>query len=205
MSASTVREAVGVFDDPDSLQKAADALLQAGFTRAQLSILGSHDAVVRKLGRMYGDVSEIEDNPRAPMMGYASTSSVNEAKAALVGIPAFVAAIAALGPTVAADLPLSTSISWTIGGAIIGALGGLVCAKALNARRTNYFRDQVDRGGILLWVRTATPEDESKACDVLRKASARDVHVHDRPVIEEFGFVYGYLDRLAGDPKPPAA
>lgn len=205
MAASSIREAVGVFDDPDSLQKAADALLQAGFTRAQLSVLGSHDAVVQKLGRMYKNVDEIENNPHVPTMGYASSSSVTEAKAAIVGIPAFVAAVAALGPTVAADLPLSTSISWTIGGAIIGALGGLVCAKALKARRTNYFRQQVDRGGILLWVRTETPEDEAKACDTLKQAAARDVHVHDRPVIEEFGFVYGYLDRLAGDPKPPNA
>ena len=78
MAASSIREAVGVFDDPDSLQKAADALLQAGFTRAQLSVLGSHDAVVKRLGHMYKNVDEVEDNPHVPTMGYASTSSVNE-------------------------------------------------------------------------------------------------------------------------------
>lgn len=202
MAAPSIREAVGVFADAQSLRTAADALMRAGFDRSLLSMLGTHDVIVEKLGRMYGTAAEVEDDPRVPTMAYVGSDSVTEAKAALVGIPAFIGAIAALGPSVAAGATTTAVFTWVVGGTLVGGVLGLICANVLASRRANYFQDQLDRGGILLWVRTASPEEETKACDILKQASAQDVHVHNRPVIQEFGFVYGYLDRLSGLPDP---
>jgi hypothetical protein len=51
--ATTVREAVGVFATPETLQEAIDELMSSGFDRADLSLLASEDAVEAKLGHMY--------------------------------------------------------------------------------------------------------------------------------------------------------
>ena len=45
----TLREAVGVFDNPESLQEAIDDLMSSGFDRAELSLLASEEAVEGKL------------------------------------------------------------------------------------------------------------------------------------------------------------
>ncbi len=45
----TVREAVGVFSSPDTLQDAIDELLSSGFHRAELSLLASEHAAEEKL------------------------------------------------------------------------------------------------------------------------------------------------------------
>jgi hypothetical protein len=47
---TTIREAVGVFHDPASLQEAIDELLSSGFDRAELSLLAGEHAVEEKLG-----------------------------------------------------------------------------------------------------------------------------------------------------------
>lgn len=65
-------------------------------------------------------------------------------------------------------------------------------------------QEQLEHGGIPLWVRTTDAQHEEKACELLRTASAQDVHVHDRPAVEETDAIYGFLHRLAGIPKPSA-
>jgi hypothetical protein len=41
----------------------------------------------------------------------------------------------------------------------------------------------MDRGGLLLWVRTWDVEDERRAVEILRKHSGSDVHVHALPAV----------------------
>jgi hypothetical protein len=51
--AQTVREAVAVFDDPDTLEAAVFALETHGFDRAAFSLLADEATVERKLGQRY--------------------------------------------------------------------------------------------------------------------------------------------------------
>ena len=50
-----------------------------------------------------------------------------------------------------------------------------------NGRWDTYLREQLDRGGLLLWVRTYGAEGERQATEILRRWSAEDVHVHELP------------------------
>ena len=50
---TTIREAVGVFHDPASLQEAIDELLSSGFDRAEVSLLAGEHAVEEKLRHRY--------------------------------------------------------------------------------------------------------------------------------------------------------
>jgi hypothetical protein len=55
-------------------------------------------------------------------------------------------------------------------------------AKWLGDHHASYLRDQIDRGGLLLWVRTRHTTDEQRAVDILKRHSGGEVHVHALPV-----------------------
>lgn len=198
----TIREIVGVFHDAAGLRKAADELMVTGFDRSELSMLGSRKAVEQKLGGTSQGAANLEDNPRVPMQAYIGPDALVEAKAAIVGVPAFIGACAAAAPAIAQGASPTGVIIWAVIGAVVGLIVGAICAKVMGNKTSAYLQNQIKSGGILLWVRTATPDKEQKASEIMKGAGAVDVHVHDRPVIEEWGFVYGYLDWLAGDKHP---
>ncbi len=63
------------------------------------------------------------------------------------------------------------------GGALL-ALAGLI-----DRHHVQYLQEQLERGGLLLWVRTEDAEHEKRAREILERYSARDMHVHDLPVV----------------------
>jgi hypothetical protein len=71
-----------------------------------------------------------------------------------------------------------------IAGAVAGGGGGLIgaaFARFLEHRHAHRLQEQLDRGGLVLWVRTLGPEDERRAVEALRANGGDDVHVHDLP------------------------
>lgn len=174
----TRTEAVAVFDDAATLQGAIDELLSAGFDRAALSLLAGEETVIKKLGHIYTKVEELEDDPAAPRAAYVSTESIGDAEGALVGGLVYVGAVAAAGAVVATGGTLAAAIA---GAAMMGGAGGLigaVLAKMTGDRHAGHLQEQLDHGGLLLWVRTWDREHEQRAVDILSKHSAHDVHVH---------------------------
>jgi hypothetical protein len=178
----TVREAVGVFNRPEDLQAAIDELLSSGFDRAELSLLASEHAVEEKLGHRYERVSALADDPTIPREAYVSTEAIGGAEGGLIGGLMYVGAAAAAGAIVISGGTLATAIGAT---ALAGGAGGLIgsiLAKWVGDHHSHYLQEQVDRGGLLLWVRTWDAEDEKRALDILRKHSASGAHVHSLPV-----------------------
>lgn len=176
-----VREAVGVFDSAETMQEAIDDLLSAGFDRAELSLLASEDAVEAKLGHRYEKVEEVEDDGEVPRTVYVSPESVGDAEGGLVGGLMYVGATAAAGAIVASGGTLAGVIA---AAALAGGAGGVVgsiLAKWLDERHARFLQEQLDRGGLLLWVRTADADREAKATEILGRHSAHDVHVHALP------------------------
>ena len=68
------------------------------------------------------------------------------------------------------------------GTAIAGALLGTVFTHWMDQRHADWLQGQLDRGGILLWVRTVTTEREREALAILTRYSAHDIHIHEIPV-----------------------
>jgi hypothetical protein len=179
--ARTVREAVGVFGRPEHLQGAIDELLSSGFHRAELSLLAGEHAVEEKLGHQYRKVSALADHPTVPRAAYVSTEAIGDAEGGLIGGLMYVGGVAAAGAVVASGGTLAAAIA---AAALAGGAGGLIgsiLAKWVGDRHAHYLQEQMDRGGLLLWVRTWDAEDETRAVEILRKHSASDVHVHALP------------------------
>jgi hypothetical protein len=177
----TVREAVGVFLTPEAQQDAIDELMSSGFDRAELSLLAAEKTVEEKLGHKYRQVAELEDDAKVPRTCYVSTESIGDAEGALIGGLAHVAAGVALGPIVASGGALAVAIAGTALAGGAGGLIGAVFARLLGDHHANYLNEQLDRGGLLLWVRTWDTDDERRAAEILAKHSGRDVHVHTLP------------------------
>lgn len=173
------REAVGVFHDAAALEGAVDQLLSSGFNRADLSLLADEAAVQDKLGHLYEKVTDAEDDPDAPRTAYVARESVGDAEGGAVGILVYVGAVAAAGGVIATGGTLAAAI---VGAVAMGSVGGLVGASfagLIGEHFAHRLQSQLDKGGLLLWVRTPTADMEGKAQAVLKQHGAEDVHIHD--------------------------
>jgi hypothetical protein len=178
----TVREAVGVFDTPETLQDAIDDLMSSGFDRAELSLLAAERIVDEKLGHKYQKIAELEDDPIIPRCCYVSTESIGDAEGGLIGGLMYVGATAAAGAVVMTGGTLALVIAAAALAGGVGGLFGSLLAKWVGDHHAHHLQEQLDHGGLLLWVRTWDAEREKRASEILSRHSGRDVHVHTLPV-----------------------
>ena len=146
-----IREAVGVFNGSKDFQDAIDELLSSGFHRADLSLLASEHVVKEKLGHRYEKVDALQDDPKIPRAAYVSPEAMGDAKGAV-------------------------ALGWGAGGLI-----GSILAIWIGDHHARYLREQMEHGGLLLWVRTWNAEEEKRAVKILRKHSGSNVHLHALP------------------------
>ena len=175
------REAVGLFASSDALQGAIDELLSSGFDRADLSLLGSEDAIEKVVGHAFKR-AELEDNPATPRGVYVSPDAVGTAEGSLISALAYVSGVATAGMIALAGGPLSLIV---IGAGFAGGAGGLLgagLAKIVGDARAADIHSHLNAGGLLLWVRTWNLDDEGRAVGILAKHSGRDIHVHAQSV-----------------------
>jgi hypothetical protein len=179
--ARTVAEAVGIFHRNEDLQGAIDELLSSGFHRSELGLLASETAVQEKLGGHFKSVSALADDPAVPRSAYVSPEAIGDAQGGLIGALVYVGAAAAAGAVIASGATLAAIITVVVLAGGTGGLLGSVLAKWLGDHHASYLQDQIDRGGLLLWVRTRHAADEQRAVEILKRHSGDEVHVHALP------------------------
>jgi hypothetical protein len=165
-----IKEVVAVFDETEALDNAVYTLETRGFDRAAFSLLASEEAVAQKLGHRYQRVNEIEDDPGVPRATFFSRVSRLEAEY----LPA--PALAAVGALIIAGTGTILPVIIAAGG---GALIGAVLGRLMHERYATRVHEQLERGGLLLWVNIRTTKEEEIALEVLRAHSAHDVHIHE--------------------------
>lgn len=174
-----VREAVAVFSSEDALTNAIDQLESSGIDRAEISVLAADEKSLQKLRERFGSSIELAEDNTLERAAPADRDSLTEIEAAAVGLPAYAGgiggmfAIAAVGGGLALALPL------VVAGGLAGGGLGAVAAYAIAKKHREAIGTQMEKGGLLLWVRTATPEREQKVLDILRQAGGDNVHIHD--------------------------
>ncbi len=119
------REAVGVFQGPEALEAAVDALEVSGFDRAAISVLATGANAKVQIDHFYHTLGALEDSGGATHAAFVSRDSRTESEAAAVGIPLYVGGFAGAAAVAAAGGALALAIAATIAGAAAGAgLGG---------------------------------------------------------------------------------
>jgi hypothetical protein len=194
-----IREAVGIFQSAEALQGAIDDLLSSGFDRAELSLLAGEHAVEQKLGHLYQRADALAESPAVPRTAYVSTEAVGAAEGGLIGGLMYVGATLGAGAVVASGGALAAAIA---GAALLGGTGALVgaiLARWVGHRHADHLQQQMEGGGLLLWVRTWNAEDEERAVEILQRRAGRDVHVHAFPEMEGDAGMFDHRPRPSNE------
>jgi hypothetical protein len=177
--ANKFMEVVGVFSSEEALQGAIDELLTSGFDRAELSLLASEAAVKEKLGHRYQKVRELEDDANVPAAAYVSPESIGDAEGATIGALVYVGAGVLMGPVAAAGGSIAAIAAAALAGGTVGGGIGAFLAGLIGKQHADYVQEQLDHGGLILWVRAWDKAREVKAFNILQQHSGRDVHIHE--------------------------
>jgi hypothetical protein len=112
----------------------------------------------------------MEDDPKAPRDTFFSRISRLEAEflpaPALASVGALL--LVGVGPGVLVLIAAGT-----------GALIGVALGRLMHEHHATRVKEQLARGGLLLWVSARNAHEEGTAQEVLRAHSAHDVHVHE--------------------------
>jgi outer membrane lipoprotein SlyB len=176
LSTKPAVEAVAVFHDATKLDAAVEALRNAGFKNDALSLLASEHAVEKKLGHRYERVEELEDNKEAPRIAYRTQADLDDSEGTIIGSLTFLPAVIAAGTIVASAGVVAAAVTGT---AIAGALIGTVLTRFLDQKHADLLQEQLEHGGLLLWVNTPTEAERDSAVRILLDHGGTDVHVHD--------------------------
>ncbi len=174
MTCGPVREAIGVFQDEPSLGAAVDDLLMSGFDRSEISVL-----VGREFGAAADQPAAWAYEPEAPSTAFVGNDARTQAKAAIVAGLGYLGAMAAVYGVISSGGSVTAA---AVGAGIAGILGGLVggaISLTLDRRHTEYVLQQLACGGLRLWVQTVDRDRETRACHILKRQAAREVHVRE--------------------------
>jgi hypothetical protein len=107
---------------------------------------------------------------------------IGDAEGSIIGGLVYVGATLAAGAVVATG---GTLLAVLAGTAIAGGAGGLIgsaLAKWLGHHHARYLEEQLERGGLILWVHVRDAPSEARALQILQKYSAEQVHAHPLPL-----------------------
>jgi hypothetical protein len=173
-----VPEAVGVFDSFEDLQGAFYDLRMVGFSRYDISLLARQEVLEKTLGKAYWQAADLEDDPNAPRAAFVSEEAIGELEGGIVGGFLFLGSYIAMAAMLTPASTLAASIAAiAIGGSPAAVLGTLL-ARRVGKQHKDYYANQIEHGGILLWVRVRDKAREDLAVKILKGHSGRDVHVH---------------------------
>jgi hypothetical protein len=155
-----IREAVGSFPDREHFRNAVAALLAAGFERADLSVLASHDSLAV--------VEEDAGSPKEILRAGLS----DEIK--------YIAPLTVAGIIVLSGGPIAAVIAALVGAGLGGAALKDFFDDYTAPSHSEDFAAALQAGAALLWVRCSDPDRELTATRILEEAGGRHVHAHGR-------------------------
>lgn len=175
-----VREVVGIFDNHIRMEETIADLENSGIGRHLISVLGSEAAIKKQFGKNNPASDLLKDHPQAPRSPDIKQEELSVAQGAIISSGILTGVVAAIIAAGAITLPGALVTTIMIGGVGGGAVGAIL-AKLLGDKYASYFQQQIDQGGILLWVTSPDTDIENKALAVLKEHNARDIHVHELP------------------------
>ena len=179
---SGIREAVGIFNDAESMRLAIKELLAVGLHPEQLGLLASEEVVAKSLDDMYIRRNPEQDAPEAPAIAFVERDSIGEAGTSLGGGLFFIGTSGVMGGVVASSAVFGGALVAAVSGAVAVAVVGALVASIIHQSDAEFLQQQVDEGRILLFARIDGPTRESEIRQILKRHSGRDVKVFEIPV-----------------------
>ena len=159
----------GIYPSRPLVERAVDALKQAGFRNTDISVLfpeggGTKDFAVEKETKA----------PEGAATGAGSGAVVGGALGWLMGIGLL--AIPGLGPFIAAG-PIMAALAGAGAGGVVGGIAGALIGMGIPEYEANRYEGRIKEGGILLSVHADDTEWKTKGKAILERTGAEDIGV----------------------------
>jgi len=157
----------GIYKSSTAAEMAADALVSAGFSNSDISVLMPDVQSTREFAH--------EKNTKAPegtTTGAISGGAIGGTLGLLAGIGAI--AIPGIGPFIAAGPIMGALAGMGAGGAVGGLVGALV-GMGIPEYEAKRYEGRVKDGGVLLSVHCDSSEECDRAKEILKRTGAEDV------------------------------
>jgi hypothetical protein len=175
----TQREVGAVFQDEQAFANAVFGLETAGFDRADLSALGQEEPLQACLAA--ADCAKHRAaGSTAPHEAVVLDDDAQQGRVLFTSLTATVAALLASGAALAATggAAAPAVVAAIAAGGSVGGVGRFLTSRGEEARAES-LKHQVSEGGIVLWTRVTSADEETKAETILRQNGATNVHAHD--------------------------
>ena len=170
-------EVVGLFQDPQSFADAVGELEDAGFDRADISVLGERGSLRPCLQAVDCQSKARADDPKATHEAVILEEDQQQARVLFTSLASSIAAIAASGAALAATGGMAApavAAAFAAGGAV-GGTAEFLSRRAGN-QQAEHLKRQVERGGIVAWVAVDGAEEETKVETLFKRHGAQEVH-----------------------------
>src|SRR5437762_10350180 len=157
----------GIYPSYNSVERAVDALRDAGFRSTDISVLFPENVGTKDFAHEKGTKA-----PEGAATGAGTGVVVGGALGWLVGIGALV--IPGLGPFIAAGPIMAALAGAGVGGAVGGVMGALI-GMGVPEYEAKRYEGRIKKGGILLSVHCDDSQWTKKAKKILEDTGAEDV------------------------------
>ncbi len=174
----TLREAIARFDDPEQLEAAVSDLQSHGFDRADISFL-AREGFLGEHAAPSGPARTAAERPTVKREAPIESTDVQQGRVLATSTAALVAAFAAAGFTVATGGAAALAAGLAAAAGLGVGAAGAALGKAAGNSEQNFLDEQIQRGGVIVWVRTRDGGAEERALDILRRHGGVDVRLHE--------------------------
>jgi hypothetical protein len=157
----------GIYSSRESAERAADAIVQAGFSASDISALLPENLGNRAIG-----TEKATKAPEGATAGGTAGAVLGGTLGLLAGVGAL--AIPGVGPLIAAGPIMATLAGAGVGGAIGGITGALV-GMGIPEYEAKRYEGRIQKGGILLSVHCASSDEVKRAKETMERTAAEDI------------------------------
>jgi hypothetical protein len=157
----------GLYPNVVSAEQSVDALLAAGFSNSDVSVLMADNQSSKDFAH-----EKQTKAPEGTTTGVAAGGTIGGTLGLLAGIGAL--AIPGVGPFIAAGPIMGALAGLGVGGAVGGLVGALV-GMGIPEYEAKRYEGRVKDGGVLLSVHCDTSDQITRAKDVLKRTGADDI------------------------------
>jgi hypothetical protein len=157
----------GIYRDRIGVERAVDALKNAGFRNTDVSVLFPENQGTKDFAH-----EKATKAPEGTAAGAGTGAVIGGTLGWLAGIGAL--AIPGVGPLIAAG-PIAAALTGVGVGGALGGITGALIGMGIPEYEAKRYEGRVKEGGILLSVHSDNSEWTSKAKDILERTGAEDV------------------------------
>lgn len=172
MPEQSKRNVAGVFHEIVAFERVLDTLLEEGFDASEVSILGSHEAILKHFGRL-PDISELTDARDTPREALRNEAALHKAIDYIANTLALISEVGVAAAAYAVGGPVGVA---AISADVTDTTIDSVLSGYIDDKYRDRFEQNIRDGGVICWVRTPENDDVAAATRIMTAAGGQHIH-----------------------------